>query len=144
MQNDFLMRVVFRYVLLFIQVYAFYVILHGHISPGGGFAGGIVLGLGLVLYALIFGLETGARRLPLHYALFIIGIGGTIEGIKFFLPHDTAPTSPEELFGIGLISVMSLAIGLLVGSSLLTIFYLLLEQKDEQFQPEEGDSHSRS
>ncbi len=75
MQNDFLMRVVFRYVLLFIQVYTFYVILHGHISPGGGFAGGIVLGLGLVLYALIFGLETGTKRLPLHYALFIIGVG---------------------------------------------------------------------
>lgn len=144
MQNDFLMRVVFRYVLLFIQVYAFYVILHGHISPGGGFAGGIVLGLGLVLYALIFGLETGAKRLPLHYALFIIGIGGTIEGIKFFMPHTTAPTSPEELFGIGLITIMSMAIGLLVGSSLLTIFYLLLEQKDEQDELEEADIHARS
>ncbi len=144
MQDDFLMRVVFRYVLLFIQVYAFYVILHGHISPGGGFAGGIVLGLGLVLYALIYGLETGAKRLPLHYALFIIGVGGTIEGIKFFMPHTTTPTSPEELFGIGLISVMSLAIGLLVGSSLLTIFYLLLEQEDDLNKPEEGNYHSHT
>lgn len=144
MQESFLMRVVFRYVLMLIQVYAFYVILHGHLSPGGGFAGGIILGLSLVLYALIYGIETGAKRLPLHYALFIIGIGGTIEGIKFFLPHDTAPTSPEELFGIGLISVMSLAIGLLVGSSLLTIFYLLLDSEESKLERMEGDRDSRS
>lgn len=144
MQNDFISKVVFRYVLLFIQVYAFYVLLHGHLSPGGGFAGGIVLGLGLVLYALIFGIEVGENRLPLHSALIIIGIGGTIEGIKFFLPHGTAPTSPDELFGIGLISVMSLAIGLLVGSSLLTIFYLLAEQKDDNKSLVKGDNHAGS
>jgi len=52
-----------------------------------------------------------------------------MEGAKFFLPHKSTPANPGSLFSVGLISVMSLAIGLLVGSALLTMFYLLLEEK---------------
>ncbi len=122
------MRIVFRYVLLFIQVYAFYVIFHGHLSPGGGFAGGIVLGLGMVLYILIFGVNLGSKRLPQHLAIVFIGIGGAVEGIKFFLPPKEGYGTPGELFSVGLISLMSLAIGLLVASSLVTMYYLLVEE----------------
>lgn len=123
------MSIVFRYVLLFIQVYAFYVILHGHLSPGGGFAGGILLGLGMVLYVLIFGVKIGSKRLPQHLAIILIGIGGAFEGSKFFLPHGEGSNVPGELFSVGLISVMSIAIGLLVASALLTMFYLLVEEE---------------
>jgi multicomponent Na+:H+ antiporter subunit B len=127
--KDFVMSIVFRYVLLFIQVYAFYVILHGHLSPGGGFAGGILLGLGMVLYVLIFGVQIGSKRLPQHLAIILIGIGGAFEGAKFFLPHGERSTDPGGLFSVGLISVMSVAIGLLVASALLTMFYLLVEEE---------------
>lgn len=127
--KDFVMRVVFRYVLLFIQVYAFYVIFHGHLSPGGGFAGGIILGLGMVLYVLIFGVNVGHKRLPQQLAIILIGIGGAFEGSKFFLPHKGGSAVPGELFSVGLISIMSLAIGLLVASALLTMFYLLVEEE---------------
>ncbi|NLC11684.1 MAG: hypothetical protein GX767_05465 [Firmicutes bacterium] len=127
--NDFVMRVVFRYVLLFIQIYAFYVMLHGHLSPGGGFAGGIILGLSMVLYILIYGSRLGNKRLPLHLPIILIGIGGASEGLKFFLPSKGVHAAPGQLFSVGLITVMSLAIGLLVGSSLITMFYLLLEEK---------------
>ena len=48
--KDDITRVVFRYVLLLVLMYGFYVIAHGHLSPGGGFAGGVVLGLGAVSY----------------------------------------------------------------------------------------------
>jgi multicomponent Na+:H+ antiporter subunit B len=33
------------------------VILNGHISPGGGFSGGAIVGAGLILYANAFGFE---------------------------------------------------------------------------------------
>jgi multicomponent Na+:H+ antiporter subunit B len=127
--KDFVVRIVFRYVLLFIQVYAFYVIFHGHLSPGGGFAGGIILGLGMVLYILIFGVNLGSKRLPQHLAIILIGIGGTMEGIKFLLPVKEGHGPPGQLFSVGLISIMSLAIGLLVASALVTMFYLLVEEE---------------
>ena len=54
--DSILQRITF---LLFpvIVVYGIYVILNGHISPGGGFSGGAIIGAGLILYANAFGFE---------------------------------------------------------------------------------------
>ena len=52
--DSILQRVTF---LLFpiIVIYGIYVVLNGHISPGGGFSGGAIIGAGLILYANAFG-----------------------------------------------------------------------------------------
>lgn len=54
--DSILQRVTF---LLFpiIVIFGIYVILNGHISPGGGFSGGAIIGAGLILYANAFGFE---------------------------------------------------------------------------------------
>ena len=54
--DSILQRVTF---LLFpiITIFGIYVILNGHISPGGGFSGGAIIGAGLILYANAFGFE---------------------------------------------------------------------------------------
>ncbi len=38
-------------------VFGFYVILHGHISPGGGFQGGVLIGAAVILIYLAYGPE---------------------------------------------------------------------------------------
>ena len=35
-----------------IQLFAFYVLAHGHVSPGGGFQGGVIMGASFILVAL--------------------------------------------------------------------------------------------
>ena len=35
-----------------IQIFAFYVLAHGHVSPGGGFQGGVLMGASFILVAL--------------------------------------------------------------------------------------------
>ena len=40
-----------------IIIFGIYVILNGHLSPGGGFSGGAIIGAGLVLYANAYGFE---------------------------------------------------------------------------------------
>ena len=54
--DSILQRITF---LLFpiIVIFGIYVILNGHISPGGGFSGGAIVGAGLILYANAFGFE---------------------------------------------------------------------------------------
>ena len=129
--HDYVTKVVFRYVLLFIIMYGFYIILHGHLSPGGGFAGGVVLGLGVLLFFLIFGLEWRARlkNLPMDIAVVLICLGSLIEVLKFLLPKtETVLGDPGELFSVGIISVVNLGIGLLVASTIMSIFYLLTEE----------------
>jgi multicomponent Na+:H+ antiporter subunit B len=36
-------------------LYGIYIIIHGHLTPGGGFAGGVVLAGSLILQILAFG-----------------------------------------------------------------------------------------
>jgi len=43
-------------ILPFIQLFALYVVAHGHHSPGGGFQGGVMLGASYILLALAYGL----------------------------------------------------------------------------------------
>lgn len=132
--KDEITRTVFRYVLLLVLMYGFYVVAHGHLSPGGGFAGGVVLGLGALLYLLIFDLEwrERSRNLPLDIAVLLIGLGSLMEAIKYLLPTSHGPTgAPGELFSVGIISVVNLGIGLLVASTILSIFYLMAEEQKE-------------
>ena len=45
----------------FIILFGIYVILNGHLSPGGGFSGGAIIGAGLILYLNAFGFEKTER-----------------------------------------------------------------------------------
>ena len=40
-----------------IAVFGVYIVLYGHLTPGGGFSGGVILGCGLILLCLAFGRE---------------------------------------------------------------------------------------
>jgi len=107
--TDALLRVVSRFVIPVIQVYGLYVILSGHI--GGGFAGGMVLGIGFVLYSLVFGLDEGQKRVP-HDLVMVVGL-------VLFL----------TVFGELLIGqVFKIVIGLLVALVILAIFSAIVEE----------------
>ncbi|MDF1811576.1 MAG: MnhB domain-containing protein [Verrucomicrobiales bacterium] len=45
-----------------IQLFALYVVAHGHHSPGGGFQGGVILGASFILIGLAGNLETAMQR----------------------------------------------------------------------------------
>jgi len=45
----------------FIAVFGIYIALTGHISPGGGFAGGVILAAAAVLIVLAFGKEQSSK-----------------------------------------------------------------------------------
>jgi multicomponent Na+:H+ antiporter subunit B len=58
-----------------IQIFAFYVLAHGHVSPGGGFQGGVVMGASFILIALSWDLETALARFPLDRCTIVAGAG---------------------------------------------------------------------
>ena len=61
--DDIIIRTVARIFIPFIQLYALYVIMHGHHSPGGGFQGGVILGASFILYLITHGLEEAKTRM---------------------------------------------------------------------------------
>ena len=54
-----IVRVVTRWLFGLVLVFGLAVALLGHLSPGGGFAGGVVVACGYVLTTLAFGARTG-------------------------------------------------------------------------------------
>ncbi|MDH3640349.1 MAG: cation:proton antiporter, partial [Gammaproteobacteria bacterium] len=57
MEHHIVLRLVTKFLLPFILLFALYVQFHGDYGPGGGFQAGVIFGAGFVLYGLIFGLE---------------------------------------------------------------------------------------
>ncbi|MFP6854565.1 MAG: hydrogen gas-evolving membrane-bound hydrogenase subunit E [Opitutales bacterium] len=58
-----------------IQLFAFYVLAHGHVSPGGGFQGGVIMGASFILVALAWDLPTAMDRLSVDRAVLLAGVG---------------------------------------------------------------------
>ena len=56
----------------FVILFGVYVILNGHISPGGGFSGGAIIGGGLMLYAPCFWARKNIKSHQLSFFSMII------------------------------------------------------------------------
>lgn len=141
--SDLIVKVIARFMMPFIQIYGAYIILYGHLSPGGGFAGGTVIASSLILYILAYGLTAENRRLPDSYTRIIesggvlffcvIGLFGIILG-KNFLANKAAGFPLGDLgrlFSGGTIVLIALAIGIKVTSSMITLFSHLTEDKSD-------------
>ena len=61
--DDIIIKTLARVLVQFILLYALYVIMHGHHSPGGGFQGGVILGASLVLLVITHGLKDTQKRI---------------------------------------------------------------------------------
>ncbi len=57
-----------------IQLFALYVLIHGHDSPGGGFQAGTLFGASIILHVLAFGIQNSHAVLESR-AIFVGGIG---------------------------------------------------------------------
>ncbi|HPQ44936.1 MAG TPA: Na(+)/H(+) antiporter subunit B [Syntrophales bacterium] len=62
--DDIIIKTIARIFVPFIQLYALYVIMHGHYSPGGGFQGGVILGASLALLLITHGYDEMRKRIP--------------------------------------------------------------------------------
>lgn len=74
--EDIIIRTLTRVLAPFLQIYALYVLAHGHYSPGGGFQGGVMLGASMILMVIAFGLDTTLKRLSekADTILFVVGL----------------------------------------------------------------------
>lgn len=67
-----------RIMIPMMQIFALYVVAHGHYSPGGGFQGGVILGASLILLAIAFDLETALVKIKERYTIILSAAGAMI------------------------------------------------------------------
>jgi multisubunit Na+/H+ antiporter MnhB subunit len=133
-----IVKTISSWVKVFIFLFGINIILFGHLTPGGGFAGGVILACSYVLLMLAFGRDFAEKNLSLPaaskldcigaFAFALIAILGTVLGGCFFvnfLYQKYLPGQPLALVSAGTIPLSNIAIGLKVGASLFLIILLL-------------------
>lgn len=72
---DVIISVTCRLVVPFVQLFALYVIAHGHHSPGGGFQGGVIFGAAMILFAISNNLRRTLRRMSEKTSALLSSVG---------------------------------------------------------------------
>jgi multicomponent Na+:H+ antiporter subunit B len=133
--KDTILQEVCKFIILAVQIFAFYIILHGHLSPGGGFAGGAILGCSFIIVHLVFG-KTYIRQ-SINSKKIIQGISiplifyGIIKGYSFLSDYLHLPHPPlgirGNIFSSGFILPLNIIIGVVVAFVLYFAFSLFLD-----------------
>ena len=69
------LRIVSKSFIPFVLLFALYVQFHGDFGPGGGFQAGVLFAAGLILYAMVFGLDELKRVVPPRAVELLAGLG---------------------------------------------------------------------
>jgi len=122
-------------------LYGIYIIIHGHLTPGGGFAGGVIVAGAFILLILAYGSdflklvkeEAGStlyENLAVLVALFL-AISGLLFGTRVFFLNWLPKGTPGELVSAGMLPLYNIFIGIEVAASILSIFLALVIFKEE-------------
>jgi multisubunit Na+/H+ antiporter MnhB subunit len=124
-----------------IFIYGLYIISHGHLTPGGGFAGGAIIGGAFILLILAFGseviylrkeeMQTSITESISLLIVLVLALAGLFFGSYVFFNNYLPKGVIGELISAGVIPLYNIFIGIEVAAALLTIFLGLVIYKEE-------------
>lgn len=137
-ESNFMLQTASKILFPIILLFGVYVMIYGHLSPGGGFQGGVIIASGVLLllisyrefevpHGVIVALETFAG---VSYVL--IGLIGLLVLDVFlgnFLPNDISQMG--MLFSGGIIPIIYIIVGIKVGSEMSSIVQNLIKRSDD-------------
>jgi len=122
-------------------LYGIYIITHGHLTPGGGFAGGVILAGSFILLVLAFGSdllklkkrEEGSSIVEslAIFVFLILGVMALFIGTHVFFKNFLPAGTVGNLISAGVIPLYNIFVGIEVGAALFTIFLALAIFKEE-------------
>lgn len=124
-----------------IFMYGLYVIVHGHLTPGGGFAGGVIMAGSFILLILANGSdflkllkeESGTtlyENLAMIMVLFL-AVSGFLLGTHIFFLNWLPKGTVGQLVSAGILPLYNIFVGIEVAASIVTIFLALIIFKEE-------------
>lgn len=135
--NNIVLIEIGKIIIPFIQIFGIYIILFGHLSPGGGFAGGTIIGTSLILYRIIFGKEQAREKLSYKRLMKLICgaliFYGVLKGYSFITggAHIHAPQiplgKPGDILSGGYLVPLNIAVGIVVSVTIYFLFCLFNE-----------------
>jgi multisubunit Na+/H+ antiporter MnhB subunit len=125
-----------------IFLYGAYVIIHGHLTPGGGFAGGVIIAGAFILVTLAYGSDflnlkkeeaesTATENISILMAI-LLSIFGLFLSTRIFFLNFLPKGTVGELISAGVLPLYNIFIGIEVASSIFVIFLALVIYKEEE------------
>ncbi|MGA1795251.1 MAG: MnhB domain-containing protein [bacterium] len=141
-RTSLVIQTVTRMMIPFLLMFGLSVMAHGHLTPGGGFQGGVIIGASFILLGLAFNKDEGRRALPegrikglassgiLIY--IVVGMVGIVAGYNF-LANRSINFPPGgalgELFSGGTLLWINMGVGITVSGVAIELFYAFLEER---------------
>jgi len=131
MTHNLILRVISKFLIPLIIIFALYVQFHGDFGPGGGFQAGVILSSAIILYTLVFGLDAAEQIIPptllrilasLGVLLYVgVGVVTLILGGNYL---DYSVLGRTQIAGQHLgILLVELGVGITVFTVMLLIFF---------------------
>jgi len=125
-----------------IFMYGIYVIVHGHLTPGGGFAGGVIIAGSFILITLAYGgdfmkllkAESGTTIIESCATIMVImlAVAGFLFGTKIFFNNFLPKGIAGHLVSAGVLPLYNIFVGAEVAASIFVIFLSLIIFKEEE------------
>lgn len=132
-KRDMLLSQVSVYFVPVIFLFGIYIVLNGHLSPGGGFAGGAIISAGMILYANAFGTRAAAKVFnDKTYVVCIVSALGfycCAKAYSFFtganhLESGIPAGTPGSILSGGLILPLNICVGITVAATMYSFYSL--------------------
>jgi multicomponent Na+:H+ antiporter subunit B len=132
MRHHLILRVITKFLVGTIILFALYVQFHGDYSPGGGFQAGVIMAVAFILYGIVFSLAEVQKVLPpwLVHKLAALGVliyAGTgvvslFMGYHYLDYTALSPHHPEHGQHYGILLVEA-GVGITVTGVMVAIYY---------------------
>lgn len=140
MKRKPIVRVITKFLIPPILLFALYVQFHGDFGPGGGFQAGVIFASAFILYAITFGVAKARRVVPAWLTRIMLGVGvllyagvgivGLIMGGNYL---NYSVLLEDALSGQHLgITLIEFGVGTAVAAAMITIFYTFAGQDTER------------
>ena len=115
-----------------------YVVLNGHLSPGGGFSGGAIMGASLILFSSAYGYRKVRPILTEKLIKIVTFVSLTFyavaKGYSFFtganhLHSIINPGTPGRIISAGLILPLNIAVGFVVTMTMYSFYALFTKEE---------------
>lgn len=116
-----------------IAIFGIYVVLNGHLSPGGGFSGGAIIGAGLILYVNAYGFEktqkfftekTYKRISFCALAFYCLAKSYSFYTGAHHLESGIPLGTPGDIISSGLILPLNICVGMVVACTMYAFYAL--------------------
>ena len=132
-RRDTVLQRTARFLVPMILIFGIYVVLNGHLSPGGGFSGGAIIGSGLILYLTAFGFQATGRFINETVVRIL-----TVSALTFYcfaksysfytganhLPSVITTGTPGAILSAGLIVYLNICVGIVVACTMYSFYAL--------------------